>query len=84
LPGRNRLQEWITIGKPLLSVGAPPPDYVLLDHPELQETKDRVQSITDIYEKQVIYGVAITYLTSINTEKGCMGLTMDIFLEHMV
>jgi hypothetical protein len=38
-----------------------------LDHPEPQEMKDRVQSINDIYEKQVIYGVAITDLTSLNT-----------------
>jgi hypothetical protein len=62
---------------------APPPlNYVLLDHPELQETKDRVQSINDIYEKQVMDGVTITDLTLLNTKKGSMGLTVDIFLDN--
>jgi hypothetical protein len=55
---------------------------VLLDHPELQETNDRVQSINDIYEKQVMDGVAITDLTLFNTDKGSMGLTMDMFLDN--
>jgi hypothetical protein len=57
---------------------------VLFDHPELQETKDRVQSIHDIYEKRIIDGVVITDLTSLNTEKGSMGLTIDMFLDHTV
>jgi hypothetical protein len=55
---------------------------VLLDHPELQETNDRVQSINNIYEKQVMDGVAITDLTLLNTDKGSMGLTMDMFLDN--
>jgi hypothetical protein len=45
-------------------------NYVLLDHPELQETKDRVESIHDIYKKQVMDGVEITDLTSLNTGNG--------------
>jgi hypothetical protein len=57
---------------------------VLLEHPELQETNDRVQSINDIYQKEVMDGVAITELTSLNTEKGSMGLTMDMFIDHAV
>jgi hypothetical protein len=57
-------------------------NYVLLDHPELQETKDRVESINDIYKKQVMDGVEITDLTSLNTDKGSMGLTMDKFLDN--
>jgi hypothetical protein len=60
-------------------------NYVLLDHPELQETKDRVESINDIYEKQVMDGVEITDLTSLNTDKGSMGsmgLIMDMFLDN--
>jgi hypothetical protein len=78
------LPEWIAKGKPLLSVGAPPLNYVLLDHPELQEMKVGVQSVNDIYEKQVIYGVTITDLTLFNTKKGSMDLTMDMFLDHAV
>jgi hypothetical protein len=57
-------------------------NYVLLDHPELQETKDRVESINDIYKKQVMDGVEITDLTSLNTDKGSMGLAMDMFLDN--
>jgi hypothetical protein len=57
-------------------------NYVLLYNPELQETNDRVQSINDIYEKQVMDDVAITDLTLINTGKGSMGLTMDMFLNN--
>jgi hypothetical protein len=63
-------------------VGAPPLNDVLLDHSELQEMNDRVQSINDIYEKQVMDGVAITDLTLLNTDKGSMGLTMDTFLDN--
>jgi hypothetical protein len=37
--------------------------FVLLDHQELQETKDMVESIKDIYKKQVMDGVEITDLT---------------------
>jgi hypothetical protein len=62
-------------------VGAPL-NYVLLDHPELQETKDRVQSINAICEKQVIDGVVITDITLRNTDKGSMGLTGDMFLDN--
>jgi hypothetical protein len=68
--------------KAIAERGWPPLNYVLLDHPELQEMNDRVQSINDIYEKQVMDGVAITDLTLINTEKGSMGLTMYMFLDN--
>jgi hypothetical protein len=57
-------------------------NYVLLDHPELQETKDRVESINNIYKKQVMDGVEITGLTLLNTDKGSMGLTIDMFLDN--
>jgi hypothetical protein len=57
-------------------------NYVLLDHPELQETKDMVESMNDIYKKQVMDGVEITDLTSLNTDKESMGLTMDMFLDN--
>jgi hypothetical protein len=59
-------------------------NYILLDHPELQETKDRVRSIKDIYEQQVKDGVDIADLTSLNTDRGAMGLTMDMLLNHKV
>jgi hypothetical protein len=55
---------------------------VTLDHPELQETNDRVQSIDEIYEKQVMDVVAINDLTLPNTNKGSMGLIMDMFLNN--
>jgi hypothetical protein len=64
--------------------GRVPLNYVILDKPELQETKDKVQSITYIYQKQVMDGVANTDLNSINTENGSMGPTMDTFLDHAV
>jgi hypothetical protein len=48
--------------------GWAPLNYVILDHPELQETK--------------MDGVAITDLTLLNTDKGSMGLTMDMFLNN--
>jgi hypothetical protein len=57
-------------------------NYVLLYHPELQETKDRGESINDIYKKQVIDGIEITDLTSLNTDKRSMGLTMDMFIDN--
>jgi hypothetical protein len=62
----------------------PPLNCILLDHPELQETKEKVWSISKIYANQVIYGVSITDLTSLNTENGAMGLYMDMFLDHKV
>jgi hypothetical protein len=68
--------------KAIAERGWGPLNYVLLDHPELQETKDRVESINDIYKKQVMDGVDITDLTSLNTDKGSMGLTMDMFLDN--
>jgi hypothetical protein len=68
--------------KAIAERGCPPLKYVLLDHPELQETNDTVQSITDIYENQVIDGVAITDVTFLNTAKGSMGLAMGMFLDN--
>jgi hypothetical protein len=56
----------------------------MLDHPELQETKDRVRSIKEIYEQQVKDGVDIVDLTSLKTDRGTMGLTMDMFLDHRI
>jgi hypothetical protein len=61
-----------------------PLNYIMLDHPELQETKYRVRSIKEIYEQQVKDGVDIADLTSLNTDRGAMGLTMDMFLDHKV
>jgi hypothetical protein len=57
-------------------------NYILLDNPELQEAKEKVQSINEIYTKQVRDGVEITDLTNLNTDKGVMGLCMDMFLDH--
>jgi hypothetical protein len=59
-----------------------PLNYILLDHPELQETKERVQSINEIYAKQVRDGVNFFDLTLLNTEKGAMGMCMEMFLDH--
>jgi hypothetical protein len=59
-------------------------NYILLDHPELQETNYRVKLINEIYEKQVRDGVDITGLTTLNTEAGSMSLCMDMFLDHKV
>jgi hypothetical protein len=61
-----------------------PLNYVLLDHPELQESKDRVQSICEIYARQVREGVEINDITSLNMENGAMGMCMDMFLDHKV
>jgi hypothetical protein len=61
-----------------------PLKYIMLDHPELQEKKDRFRSITDIYEQQVNDGVVIADLTSLKTYRGAMGLAMDMFLDHKV
>jgi hypothetical protein len=61
-----------------------PLNCILLDHPELQETNDRVKSVTQIYEKQVKDGIYITNLSTLNTYQGSMGLCMDMFLEHKV
>jgi hypothetical protein len=43
-----------------------------------------VQSIGEIYVRQVREGVEITDLTSLNTENGAMGLFMNMFLDHKV
>jgi hypothetical protein len=40
---------------------------ILFDHPELQETRDRVKLINEIDEKQVNDGVNITDLSTLNT-----------------
>jgi hypothetical protein len=56
----------------------------LAQNPELQETKDRVQSINDIYTKQMRTGVEITDITMLNTDNGAMGQCMDMFLDHKV
>jgi hypothetical protein len=61
-----------------------PINYILLYHPELKETKDRVGSIKEIYEHHVNYGVDIADLTSLNTDRGEICLTMDIFFNHKV
>jgi hypothetical protein len=66
------------------ALGWVPLNDILLDHPELQETKDRVQSICEIYARQVREGVDITDLISLNTDHGAMGLCMDMFLDHKV
>jgi hypothetical protein len=61
-----------------------PLNYLLLDHPELQEKKERVHSINDIYEKQVIDGAEIIYVTLLDNEKGAIGMCMEMFLDHKV
>jgi hypothetical protein len=61
-----------------------PLNYIIIDHPELQETKDRVQSIGEIYARQVREGVEITDLASLNMESGAMGMCMYMFLDHKV
>jgi hypothetical protein len=43
-----------------------------------------MQSINEIYAKQVRDGVHIVDLTSLNTDKVTMGLYMDMFLYHKV
>jgi hypothetical protein len=68
----------------IVARGWGPLNYILLDHPELQETKERVQSINEIYAKQVRDGVGIVDLTLLNTEKGAMGMCMEKFLDHTV
>jgi hypothetical protein len=73
-----------TSGRAIAAKGWGPLNYIVLDHPELQETKDIVQSIGEIYARQGIEGVEITDLTSLNTENGAMGLCMDMFLDHKV
>jgi hypothetical protein len=59
-------------------------NYSMFDHPELQETMDRVRSINEIYEKQIREGVDITDLATFNTEQGSMGLCVDIFLDQKI
>jgi hypothetical protein len=60
----------------IAACGWGPLNYIMLDHPELQQTNDKVRSIKEIYEQQVKDGVDIVNLT--------MGLTMDMFLDHKV
>jgi hypothetical protein len=50
----------------------------------LQETKNKVRSIKEIYEQQVKDGVDIANLTSLNTYRGAIGLTMDMFLNNKI
>jgi hypothetical protein len=50
-------------------------NYIILDHPgKLQEKKDRVPSISEIYERQVREGVDFTDLASLKTDHGDMRL----------
>jgi hypothetical protein len=57
---------------------------ILLYHPELQETNDRVKSIKEMYEKKVRDGINITDLSALNTYQGSMALCMDMFLNQKV
>jgi hypothetical protein len=66
--------------KAIAARGWVPLNYILLDHPDLQETKERVTSIHGIYEKQVRDGIDIADLSTLNTDQGSMGLCMDMFL----
>jgi hypothetical protein len=61
-----------------------PLSYIMLDHPELQETKDMVRLINEIYEKNIMDGVDITDLATLNTEKGSMGPSIDMFLDQKI
>jgi hypothetical protein len=70
--------------KAIAERGWAPLTYVILDHPELQEMNDRAQSINDIYENQVMDSDAITDLTLLNTDKGSVGLTMDMSLDNVL
>jgi hypothetical protein len=73
-----------TIKKAIAARGWGPINCILLHHPELQKTKDRVKLINDIYKKQVKDGINITDLFLWNKAMGSMGLAMDTFLDHTV
>jgi hypothetical protein len=70
LPGLIAAREW------------GPLNCIKFDHPELQDTKDKVHSINDIYAKQVRNGLEITDLTMLNN--GATWQYMDMFLDHKV
>jgi hypothetical protein len=77
---QNSFTRVETNKKATAACGWGPLNYILLDHPELQETKDMVKSINEIYEKQVRDGIDITCLSTLNTDQGSMGLCMDMFI----
>jgi hypothetical protein len=83
-PGKKSFARVDTNTRAIAARGWGPLNYILLDHPELQETKERVQPINEIYPKQVRDGVEIVDLTLLNTEKGAMGMCMEMFLDHKV
>jgi hypothetical protein len=79
---QNSLARVETNKKAIVVCGWGALNYILLDHPELQETNDRVKSINEIYEKRVRDRADITDLTTLNTEQGSMGICMDMFLDQ--
>jgi hypothetical protein len=82
-PGKKSFARVDTNTRAIAARGWGPLNYILLDHPELQETKERVQPINEIYPKQVRDGVEIVDLTLLNTEKGAMGMCMEVFLDKV-
>jgi hypothetical protein len=72
-----------TNNRAIAARGRGPLNYILIDHPEVQETKEILQSINEIYAKQVRDGVEIVDLTLLNTEKGAMGMCMEVFLDKV-
>jgi hypothetical protein len=81
-PGKNHFLALSKTREPLRLKAGGAFNYIMLDHPELQEKKDRARSIADLYEMQVKDGVDILDLTLLNTKRGTMGLMMDMFHYH--
>jgi hypothetical protein len=61
--------------------GLGPLNYILLDHPGLlQDIKDRVRTINEIYEKHIRDGADITDLATLNTEQRSRASVWTCFL----
>jgi hypothetical protein len=68
LPGSRSFARVEQNKRAIAARGWGPLNYILLDHPSLQETKDRAGSIAELYEHQVNYGGSIVDLTLLNIE----------------
>jgi hypothetical protein len=59
-----------------------PLNYVLLDHPELQDTEERVRRAEEIDTSEDT--VQKLSLTLLNTNEGNSGETFNLFLQHEI
>ena len=86
MPGTNLLQKLKGTKKQLLKEGGaqwPPLTYNLLDHPELQRTKNN-HAVANAHEMCLLSGWMCTGPAELNLDRSLAGTLMDKIVEHKV